>query len=87
MEPIPVGTKVKYHGSLRTYHGVYDVDEQVPMEVLTKRWGPEACEDAYPDGVAYNLWPEGVEKSYRNRDRSLSFVRRQSITPVEAEAT
>ncbi len=40
---------------------------------------------AYPDGVAYNLWPAGVPFRFGLRDRAIYFVRRRSITIVEED--
>lgn len=73
MTPIPVGTVVDYHGSHQ--QGRYVVTEhQAP------RPGTPDPEVNYPDGVAYVIWPEGVEVAFRHRDRAVAQVRRQSLT-------
>lgn len=75
MEPYPVGTIVDYHGSLDYMHGLYEIER-----IGTPRPGREAD---YEDGAGYVLWPVGVPKKFGNREESLYFVRRQSITPVK----
>ena len=77
---VPVGTKVTYHGSHSYYHGDYIIQGHADREALK---GAFREVDAYTDGVGYELWPVGVEPSYRDRDKSLHFVRRESITPKE----
>lgn len=86
MQPLDPGTIVEYHGSLPEYHGQYEIEYSVDAregrpDLLTRK-GEAFMDEQYPDGVAYVLWPVGVEKSYRNREESLNSVRRGSITVV-----
>jgi hypothetical protein len=75
MTPIPVGTVVEYHGSHG--HGRYVItDHDKP------RPGVPDPEVNYPDGVAYVIWPEGMEIAFRNREHSVVQVRRQSLTEL-----
>jgi hypothetical protein len=69
--PIPVGAKVFYHGSHR--HGEYIVTaHEAPR--------PGVPADAYEDGVAYTIWPEGMPQKFGNREHMISQVRRRSLT-------
>lgn len=78
-QPLAVGTKVRYHGSHEYRHGVYEI-----TSVEDNRLGVSCLEyPEYVDGVCYDLMPEGLAYSYRNRDEALFYVRRGSITPVE----
>jgi hypothetical protein len=75
--PLPVGTVVEYRGR------AFDVTEhEAPRE------GTPDPEVNYPDGVAYVLWPVGVERKFGNRGQSFSQVRRRSlrVKPEEASA-
>ena len=86
MEPLPVGTIVTYHGSVREYWGEYEVDRVVDAREhrpdLLARKGEAFMDENYPDGVAYSLWPIGVAKKFGNRELSLNSVRRGSFTVV-----
>lgn len=77
--PIPIGAVVQYHGSLS--HGLYTV---------TARLKPLSCGQEmaqhYPDGVAYEIWPVGVEKKFGNRYLAVYNVRRTSFTVVPPDA-
>jgi hypothetical protein len=77
--PVPVGTVVDYFGSLD--HGRYEITGHMePVNV------PNVPEDElpkyFPDGVAYELWPEGVERRFGNRNRAAYNVRRTSFRKV-----
>lgn len=78
--PLPVGTKVIYHGSHPMYHGEYVITATVD------RAGLEAVgrsiDHYFIDYTGYELWPIGVERTYRNREMGLYFVRRGSITVI-----
>jgi hypothetical protein len=75
MTPYPVGTVVDYHGSFA--HGRYVIsDHQEPRPGV-----PDPAVN-YPDGVAYVIWPVGVEQRFGNRHLSVVQVRRGSITPA-----
>lgn len=72
--PIPLGTTVRYHGSLKFAHGTYTVNK---LE-LSAHIAPGVC----PDGIAYSLWPVDVPWKFGNRGRALHQVRRSSFTVV-----
>lgn len=89
MEPYPVGTHVKYHGSKEDYHGiVYEItghhDIRLTRPDVLEHYGEEFVAEKYPDGCAYSLWPAGVSKKMDDRHLSLKSVRRSSITPIPA---
>jgi NTP pyrophosphatase (non-canonical NTP hydrolase) len=86
--PLPVGTRVRYHGSHSSYHGIYTVRRVAVADDL-RAVGRNPERDYFIDHCGYELWPEGVEETYRNGDQSLHFVRRGSITeaPVPREIT
>lgn len=46
--PVPLGTTVRYHGSLKSAHGNYTVNKLAL---------PVHHPEHYPDGIAYSLWP------------------------------
>jgi hypothetical protein len=82
--PIPVGTVVTYHGSLSC-----DPDKRYvitahcnPQEMFPEDfWAKYAQElsDAYPDGVAYTIWPEGMPQEFGLREYMVYRVRRGSL--------
>lgn len=94
MEPIPVGAIVDYHGSIRSYHGRYEVTQHNPMDVVKQlrpdigyRKGDDTdafLAESYPDGVSYDLWPVGVPKKFGEREKALYGARRESITQVQS---
>lgn len=76
--PVPVGTVVEYSGSQQ--HGTYEITAHAePMNI------PEGHDkqEFFADGVAYEIWPVGVERRFGNRDRAVYNVRRKSIRPKE----
>lgn len=82
---LPIGTKVRYHGSIDYMHGEYVITgygADYLMEAQRTKLGDD-FERYYPDGVAYTLMPEGVEYNYRNRDEALYAVRPASISLVK----
>lgn len=80
MEPIPVGAIVDYHGSQQ--HGRYKViGHRDPYELFPGE-SAKTLDEAYPDGVAYEIWVEGVLVKFGNRDYSVHRVRRKSLTVV-----
>jgi len=86
MEPIPIGTVVDYHGSQA--HGRYVVTgHENPPALFTSRELAELAgtdlTEAYPDGVAYVIWKQGVLRKFGNLMYSISRVRRQSLSVVE----
>jgi hypothetical protein len=89
MEPYPVGTHVKYHGSLDDYHGVvYEITDHHDIRVsrpdIVAHYSAEFIDEKFPDGCGYSLWPVGVDKKFGYRHLSLNSVRRSSITPIPA---
>lgn len=82
LERIPVGTVVRYHGSLKSLHGEYTVTAHSNFEdhAYYRRSEIRAY---YPDDEAYDLWPVGVPMKFGNRDKAIYFCRRASITVVE----
>jgi len=82
-EPIPVGAVVDYHGSLK--HGRYVVTEHHDPAGAANwcpQLPPEVLADAYPDGVAYVIWPEDVPVKFGLREHAVYRVRRGSITLI-----
>lgn len=71
-KPLPVGTKVRYHGSLEEYHGeeLYVVEHHTPYHSSA----------LYPDGVAYVL-----AEDLTDWRRPLRNVRRTSFTVIPSE--
>lgn len=82
-DKLPVGTKVRYHGSITFMHGEYTVIGYTDPDFLVLRVGNAPVENYYPGSVGYELWPVGVPRKFCERDRALHCVRRESITPVE----
>lgn len=77
-EPLPVGQRVRYEGSVTGYHGEYTV-----VEHRLERLGVPVSEyPEYTDGVAYDLWPLNTPQTFANREYALYYVRRASITPI-----
>lgn len=88
IEPIPVGTRVLYHGSHTSLHSktrTWIVRGHMTPETHPQfsRWKPDMAGEHYPDGVGYEIWPEDIPYKFGMRDHSLVWVRRASITPVE----
>lgn len=79
-EPYEIGSVVDYHGSHA--HGRYVItSHQDPQQLFpADKWDQLA--DAYPDGVAYEIWKEGVLRKFGNRVHSVYRVRRDSLTPA-----
>lgn len=87
LEPYPVGSIVDYHGSHS--HGRYVITAHHRLDDLFRASELEQMkaagirmEDAYPDGVAYEIWQEGVLRKFGNRMYSVMRVRRSSLTPA-----
>jgi hypothetical protein len=80
MKPIPVGTLVDYHGSHK--HGRYVViAHRCPQDMFPKdEWGDDMAQ-YYPDGVAYEIYPEDLPRKFGLvRDYTIWRVRRSSLT-------
>lgn len=77
MKPIPVGTLVDYH-----HGGRYTVTAHHCPHDLFPRNEWDEVKDHYPDGVAYEIWPEGMEIKFGNRQYSVYRVRRSSLTVI-----
>lgn len=82
MEFIPVGTLVRYNGSIESMRGEYTVVAHSDLDSSPYYQQPEIREH-YPNDEAYDIWPVGVPVKYGNRGQAIFFVRRQSITVVE----
>jgi hypothetical protein len=78
-DKIPVGSRVRYHGSISRMHGAYLVTGYSDLS-LRKDLSQEQISEHWPDGVAYDLWPEGVPEKFCNRDRALYYIHRRSFT-------
>lgn len=87
MEPLPIGTIVNYTGS--HYHGRYLITgHQDPSTVTIVGYKAEndgllseVLAEAYPDGVAYEIWREGIDRSkFGNRMYMVYQVRRGNLT-------
>lgn len=78
-EPVPAGTWVFYQGSVAA-PGVYEVEGHMEPH-LKPDWGLQTIplNEAYPDGVAYALWPVGVARKFHNRHLSVLWARRTSF--------
>lgn len=77
-KPVPLGAIVDYFGSQT--HGRYEiVDVHDPGNHPYRAYKGSEHVPFYPDGVAYDLWPVGVERRFGNRDRAVYYVRRTSF--------
>jgi hypothetical protein len=79
--PLPVGTKVQYHGSHPDHHGDYVITSIADADML-RAMGRDPDTNYSIDRVGYELCPVGMERSYRNHAYMLYYVRRGSITPI-----
>ena len=79
-ERVPVDAEVEYFGSRK--HGRYLVDGHVDPASHPDPPQHMSLEEAYPDGVAYTLWPVGVPLKFGNRNQSVVFARRTSFRVV-----
>lgn len=82
VKPIAIGTLVDYHGSCK--HGRYIVTAHHCPHDLFPRNEWDEVKDYYPDGVAYEIWPEGMVGKFGLRHLSVYRVRRSSLTVVVA---
>lgn len=73
--PVPVGAHVKYNCT------EYEVTAHQSPEDHPYH-GNDFRDLAYPDGVAYSLWPVGLAQKFGNRGSSFNFVRRTSFIVV-----
>jgi hypothetical protein len=83
-DKVPVGTRVRYHGSAGP-HGEYIIQGHNDPAGRTDL-PPEAIAEGYPDGISYELWPPGVPVKFGNRDQAIYFVRRASFDVVSGPA-
>lgn len=83
--PVPIGSVVRYETDQRPY--VYwTIQDHMDPAKHPKPPPPEltmTLEVAYPDGVAYYLWPVGVKLKFGNRDAAVGWVRRERFTVVQ----
>jgi hypothetical protein len=82
VKPVPVGTKVRYHGSHPDYHGEYTIARIYDAEALAA--AGRAVEHYGKDNVGYELMPD-YASPYRGWQDGLHFVRRTSFTVIEDE--
>jgi hypothetical protein len=83
-DPVPIGTMVRYEGA------DYEIEQhQNPQDHPVPPPSPPAptLDEAYPDGVAYYLWPIGRRKSMDNGQFMRHFVRRTSFCVIDTEPT
>lgn len=87
-EPVPIGTVVEYGGSLDDRHGrlVVAAHEDPADHPYREVMDSKTLRDEYVDGVAYVLYPVGVERSEENCRKGISFVRRTSFRVIGDEA-
>ena len=88
MEPLPIGTLVNYHGSQTQYviteHHLVSTDLFRRFELEQLVINGTSLHDAYPDGVAYSILPEGMLVKFGNvRTYGISRVRRGSLSVVK----
>lgn len=79
--PLEVGTLVDYRGSHGAAYGPYRI-EKVDTPVQLPGVTDEEFAEAYPEGIAYMLWPEGVPHKWGLRYLSIVNVRPSSVTAV-----
>lgn len=77
--PVQVGTLVHYQGAR------YRVEEHRSPSDHPNPPPVPALAEAYPDGVAYFLWPEGMPRKMGNAAYSRVYVRRTSFWVVRDE--
>lgn len=80
-DPVSIGTTVQYRG------GYYEVDAHQDPEANPRPPHYPPLAEAYPDGVAYSLWPANMTKRPDNRDFVAAFVRRTVFRIVSAGPT
>lgn len=81
ISPLPIGTKVDYHGSQIGYHGIYGI--YGVYDAATLEQSGRDIEHYAIDRVGYALFPWGLEQDWRNRERALHYVRRESFTVID----
>lgn len=87
--PVPLDSYVEYLGNKRP-RGLYVVQAHYsPNEVPERAQEEIQREDAYPDGVAYLLWPVGVPVGMDNHGCAVWWARRTSfrlpVAPLTGE--
>jgi hypothetical protein len=89
MKPLAIGTVVDYTGSLSDGSGRQYIvrGHSTPREAAKAypQIPEELLGEAYPDGVAYEIWPADMLYKFGNRCHSVYRVRRDSLTPVEGK--
>lgn len=74
--PVSLGVHVRYNATEYEVTAHQEPADHPQLGYL------EDLDLAYPDGVAYSLWPVGLAKKFGNRASSFNFVRRTSFTVV-----
>lgn len=82
--PVPVGAVVEYFGSHA--QGRYEITSHQHLQAHPHKEEGESWSTAYPDGVAYDIWPVGVPRRFGNRDRAVYWVRRTSFRVILQES-
>lgn len=77
--PLPPGTVVRYEGT--DYEIDYYQDPKLHPHAPAAPLSPR-LDKAYPDGVAYFLWPVGVARKMDNGMFVRHYVRRTSLSVV-----
>jgi hypothetical protein len=79
-----VNAVVEYFGSLKS--GRYTVFQHQTLDDHPNPPTPEEAAEAYPDGVAYCLWPADLPRKFGLRHYTVDFARRTSFTVVSLPA-
>ena len=91
MEPIPAGTVVEYDDMPGRHYIItshcdpeilFTSRERQDMLAITGKTPGELFAVAYPDGVAYAIFPVGMEMRFGNLMYGFTRVRRGSLTPA-----
>lgn len=87
MDPIPVGTVVIRISDGKRYVIIaHDRPEELFRTSEIRQMLEEGLtiEGSYPDGVAYQIFPEGMSRKFGNlRDYTVFRVRRKSLTEAD----
>lgn len=83
-EKLPIGTKVRYTGSLTAFRGEFEVFSYTDPSYLRAIKGDGVVDKYYPGDIAYVLWPKGLPHKFGERGKGVLYdVRRDSITVIE----
>jgi hypothetical protein len=79
---LPVGTRVRYHGGAGAAGEYIIQGYDDPAQHRPRRLRADLIAEAYPGGIAYQLWPPGVPVKFANRNQAVYFVRRASFDVI-----